>query len=157
MVSVILDEPPDSCTTHNPLQALRIFPSSENKGRSAYSSIIRSPLVWGRQKGTPICSDFPVFFRFVPMCAPCFRECPDLFRYAPFLPICSDLFSEQIRTNQGNSFLPTPFTNPRIMCKCQGFCKRWFPNGGSSFVRRANPGIPFNLNVISVLPHFASF
>ena len=122
----------------------------------------------------PICSDFPVFFRFVPICAPSFpcfffeflvfsrarnslfflsifpffskdcrglagiknpcsfggfpghfpkkqgKEgqgfarlvfgiCSDLLR---FLPICSDLFSEQIRTNQGNPFLPTPFANP---------------------------------------------
>ena len=40
---------------------------------------------WGRQKGiTLICSEFPVFFRFVPICAPCFWECPDF-------PICSDL------------------------------------------------------------------
>ena len=35
-----------------------------------------------------------------------------------FLPICSNLFSEQIRTNQGNPFLPTPFANPR----CWGLC-----------------------------------
>ena len=39
----------------------------------------------------PICSDF---FRFLPICAPCFREYPDLFR---FLPICFQNKSEQIR------------------------------------------------------------
>ena len=65
----------------------------------------------------------PDFFRFVPISpfsSDLFRFavlvfgnaliCSDLFR---FLPICSDLFSEQIRTNQGNPFLPTPFANPR--------------------------------------------
>ena len=32
-------------------------------------------------------------------------------------------------------------------------CKRWFPNGGSSLVRRANSGTPlFNLNFTSILP-----
>ena len=41
----------------------------------------------------------------------------DLFRFAP---ICSDVFSdseisEQIRTNQGNPFLPTPFASPRLL------------------------------------------
>ena len=46
----------------------------------------------------PICSDFPVFFRFVPICAPCFREYADLFRFAPNSSlICSVLFSEQVR------------------------------------------------------------
>ena len=51
----------------------------------------------GRRAFVPICSDFPVSFRFVPICAPCFREYPGLFR---FVPICSDFFrfaSEQIR------------------------------------------------------------
>ena len=41
--------------------------------------------------------------RFLPICS-------DLLR---FVPICSDLSSEQIRTNQGNPFLPTPFASPR--------------------------------------------
>ena len=37
-------------------------------------------------------------------------------------------------------------------------CKRWFPNGGSSLVRRPNSGIPFQpqfyLHFTSVLPQF---
>ena len=58
--------------------------------KSLVFSFFPAPIGWGRQKGiTPICSDFPVFFRFVPICAPCFREYPDLFR---FVPICSDFF-----------------------------------------------------------------
>ena len=69
------------------------------------------PTLWGRQKGvTPICSDFFVFFRCVPICTPCFREYPDLFRFAP---ISSALFRFVFRTNQGNPFLPTPFASPR--------------------------------------------
>ena len=63
--------------------------------------------MWGRQKGiTPICSEL----RFLPICVPCFQEYHDLFRFAP---ISSDLVSDQIRTNQGNPFLPTAFVNPR--------------------------------------------
>ena len=140
------------------------------------------PRNWGRQEGvTLICSDFPILSLVVPICDPCFRECPDLFRlgedffqriakgaggkgprqktsksvkkffetfrqflrsakkknvenrqkaskgfstlfdnfraapfYRPllggcegkshFVPISSDLFSEQTRTNQGNPF-----------------------------------------------------
>ena len=54
-----------------------------------------------------ICS---VFFRFVPICVACFREYPDLFRFAP---ISSDLFRFVFRTNQGNPFLPTPIATPR--------------------------------------------
>ena len=40
---------------------------------------------------SPICVDlfrFPCFFRFAPICGPCFWECPDLFRS---LAICPDL------------------------------------------------------------------
>ena len=57
---------------------------------------------------TPICSDFPVFFRFVPICDP-----------------GSDFFRFVFRTNQGNPFLPTPlagnpflptpFASPRLV------------------------------------------
>ena len=50
----------------------------------------------------PICSDFLVFFRFVPICAPCFQ---DLFW---FVPISSDLFSEQMPFCQ--PLLQTPDT-----------------------------------------------
>ena len=78
---------------------------------------ISEPPVWVHQKGvTPICSDFPNFFRFLPICVPCFLEYPDLFRFVPIAPISSDLFSEQIRTNQGNTLLPTPFAIPRQSC-----------------------------------------
>ena len=59
-------------------------------------------------RSVPICSQW--LPRFLPICAPCFQEYPDAFRFAPF---CSDLFSEQIRTIQGNPFLPTPFAHPR--------------------------------------------
>ena len=61
----------------------------------------------------PICSDLRFLFtgipRFVPICS-------DLLR---FLPICSELFSEQIRTNQGNPFLPT-------LCKSSKIADRQF-------------------------------
>ena len=77
----------------------------------------RSPLFGVGRRGSPrfvpICSDFPVFFRFVPICAPCFRECPDLFRFVPicsvffrFVPICFQNKSEQIRE--------TPFCRPLL-------------------------------------------
>ena len=66
----------------------------------------------GRQKGiNPICSDFRVFFRFIPICAPCFRE---------FVPICSNLlrflpiFSEKFWTNQNKSRKLTPFWRPLL-------------------------------------------
>ena len=49
--------------------------------------------IWVGRRGSPrfapICSDFPVFFRFVPICVPCLREYPDLFR---FVLICSVFF-----------------------------------------------------------------
>ena len=61
----------------------------------------------GRRGFVPICSDLrSLFSGFVPICS-------DLLR---FLPICADLFSEQIRTNQGSPFLPTPFASPRMKC-----------------------------------------
>ena len=47
---------------------------------------------------------FGNLFRFVPICSVFFR----------FVPICFQNKSEQIRTNQGNPFLPTPFANPRV-------------------------------------------
>ena len=42
---------------------------------------------------TPICSDFPVFFRFVPICALVFWN-------TPIVPISSDLFRFAFRTNR---------------------------------------------------------
>ena len=57
----------------------------------------------GSPRFVPICSDFPLFFRFVPICVPCFRECPDVFR---FLPICFPSKSGQIRA--------TPFCRPLL-------------------------------------------
>ena len=57
----------------------------------------------GSPRFVPICSDFPVFFRFVPICAPCFRECPDLFRFVPF---SSDLFRFVFRPNRNKSGKP---------------------------------------------------
>ena len=81
--------------------------SSLGKGIREQKRHISEPLVWGHQKGvTPICSDFPVFFRFVPICVPCFLE------YLDF----SDLFrfpqnkSEQIREtpHSADAFCRTP-------------------------------------------------
>ena len=79
-----------------------------------------APDLGSAEGGHPDLFRFPrfFFFRFVPICVSCFRECPDcsdVFRFTPFFPICSDLFSEQIRTNQRNPFLPTPFGNPRLI------------------------------------------
>ena len=64
----------------------------------------------------------PDLFRNVPiylLSSDGFRFALLAFRNAPicsdlllFLPICSDLFSEQIGTDQGNSFLPTPLQSP---------------------------------------------
>ena len=58
-------------------------------------------------QGGRICPDW---FRFLPFfCIPCFLE---------FVPIYSDfgsdLFSAEIRTNQGNPFLLTPFASHRL-------------------------------------------
>ena len=71
--------------------------------------MIRSPRFGVGRRGSP---------RFVPISPFSSRS---LFSGIPrFVPICSDLlrfpsdlFSEQIRTNQGNPFLPTPFANPQ--------------------------------------------
>ena len=82
------------------------------------------PPVWGRQKGvTPSCSHLFQFVPISPFSSDLFRFALLVFRNTPissdssdllrFLQICSDLFSEQIRTDQGNPFLPTPFANPR--------------------------------------------
>ena len=93
MLMARLSEPPNLGSAEGDL--LRFVPISPFS-----SDLFRfSLLVFGN---APICSDL------------------DLLR---FLPICSDLFSEQIRTNQGNPFLPTPFTNPRdyIMRCAKGF------------------------------------
>ena len=81
------------------------------------------PPIWGQQKGvTPICSDLFRFARFLPICSdlrslfsgmPRFLPiCSDLLR---FLPICSDLFSEQIRE--------TPFCRPLLQIPRQNLFK----------------------------------
>ena len=59
---------------------------------------------------TPICSDFPVFFRFVQILVFGNPICSDLSDLLRFLPICSDLFHNK----SGNTFLPTvdPFGEP---------------------------------------------
>ena len=71
----------------------------------------------------PICSDLSQFvFRYFPICSTLFSEQIrtnqgnlDLFQFVfRYCPTCSTFFSEQIRTNQGNPLLPTPFANPRI-------------------------------------------
>ena len=67
-------------------------------GRHVYKRMHLFRTTWGSAEGvTPICSDFPPFFRFVPICAPCsgvapifFPICSDFFR---FLPVCSEVFS----------------------------------------------------------------
>ena len=73
--------------------------------------ILSEPPIWGRQKGvTPTCSDFPVFFRFLPICTLCFW---DLFQ---FVLICSAFFRFVLRTNQNKSGKPLsadPFCNSR--------------------------------------------
>ena len=77
----------------------------------------------GSPRFVPMCSDFPVFFRFVPICAPCFREYPDLFRSVPifsdffrFVPICFQNKSEQIRE--------TPFCRPLLQISDQNAGQR---------------------------------
>ena len=78
----------------------------------------------------PICSNFPVFFRFVPI-SPfssdlfrfallVFAICSDLFRFAPF---SSDLFRFVFRTNQNRSGKPL---------SADPFCKS-LKNGPSRF------------------------
>ena len=61
---------------------------------------------------SPFSSDL---FRFALLVVGNTPICSDLLR---FLPICSDLLTEQIRTNQGDPFLPTPFANPRFLFDC---------------------------------------
>ena len=50
-----------------------------------WGSLAQSPQFGVGRRGSPrivpICSDFPVFFRFVLICAPCFREYPDLLQF----------------------------------------------------------------------------
>ena len=64
----------------------------------------------GSPRFVPTCSDFPLFFRFVPICVPCFREYPDLFRFALF---SSDLFRFVFRTNQ-KKIRETRFCRPLL-------------------------------------------
>ena len=89
----------DNYRAHSPIY------EAERNSLSSLSGTRPEPPLWVRQKGvTPICSDF---FRFLPICAPCFREIPDVFRFAPFssfVPICFQNKSEQIRE--------TPFCRP---------------------------------------------
>ena len=89
---------------HSQSQIASDLASPEPKRQNSRRKNVSESPVRGRQKGvTPICSDFPVFFRFVPICAPCFREYLDLFR---FVPICSDFFRFVFRTNQNKSGKP---------------------------------------------------
>ena len=96
------------------------FPADSRRLSIRFDRFSSEPLVWGRQKGvTPISSDFPVFFRFVPICAPCFREYPDLFRFAPF---SDDWFRFVFRTNQNKSGKPLsadPFLQIPDFCHFQ--------------------------------------
>ena len=72
------------------------------------------PPTWDRQEGVtpPDLFRFPVFFLFVPIVFPCFAECADLFRFAPF---SSGLFRFPFRTNHNKSGKPLS-TDP--FCKC---------------------------------------
>ena len=65
---------------------------------------------FGRKKFVPICSDFPVFFRFAPICI---REYLDLFRSASF---SSDLFRFVFSTDQNKSGKPLS-TILLLLCK----------------------------------------
>ena len=80
----------------------------------------------------PICSDFPVFFRFVPICVPRLRECPDLFRFAP---ISSDLFRFVFRTNQNKSGKPL---------SADPFCKSPIESHKEFGLSNLYAGDPFN-------------
>ena len=67
---------------------------------------------WGRQKGvTPICSDFPFFFRCLPICVSCLWEYHDLFLFVlgipRFLPICFQNNAEQT-SETPDSFCKSP-------------------------------------------------
>ena len=97
------------------------------------------PAIWGRQKGSPrsvpICSVFPICFS-------------DLFRFALLVfGICSDLFSEQIRTNQGNPFLPTPLNILRI-------CKSPICAIKSGLVHVTAPSVHVTGRLVHVTPAF---
>ena len=74
--------------------------AATGSSHSSAGRINRSPQFGVGRRGSPICSDFYVSFRFVAICAPCLRECPELFRFAPvsfrFVPICFQNKSEQI-------------------------------------------------------------
>ena len=65
--------------------------------------IFGAPNLGSAEGVTPICSDFPVFFRCALLVFGNTPICSDLLR---FLSICSDLFSEQIRE--------TPFGRPLL-------------------------------------------
>ena len=87
--------------------------------------LLSEPPLWGRQKGVaPICFDFPVFFRFVPISLFSGRlrfvpSCSDFFR---FVPICFQNKSEQIRE--------TPFCRPLLQVPDSSFGASWDrPNG----------------------------
>ena len=70
---------------------------------------------------------FPVFFRFVPICVPCYREYPDLFRFAPF---SSDLLRFVFRTDQNKSGKPLSadplLQRMRLFClQLEASCLQW--------------------------------
>ena len=109
------------CGSFSTLFRAFLTPGPRGPG-NPFSAFFRSFLVGSPGLGSPE-RGHPDLFRFVPI-SPFFSDlfrfaflvfwnapiCSDLFR---FLPIGSVLFSEQIRTNQGNPLLPTPFAIPR--------------------------------------------
>ena len=91
------------------------FFENKNCSEIVAGQFFRSPRFGVGRRGSP---------RFVPISpfsSDLLRFALLVFRNIPicsvFLPICSDLFSEQITTNQGNTFLPTPFANPRFLSR----------------------------------------
>ena len=76
-------------------------PKIQNLGNCCGLESIGAPNLGSTEGSHPICSDFPVSFRFVPICDPCFRGCPDFLPMCSnlhrFLPICFQNKSEQIR------------------------------------------------------------
>ena len=107
----------ESRISRKPRKPRELLPSAKRPCRSAmwiFQPEFRRSPIWCRQKGvSSICSDLFRFPRFLPICVPCFRECPDLFRFVPicsvffrFVPICFQNKSEQIRE--------TPFCRPLL-------------------------------------------
>ena len=122
---------------------------NQKGGISQFFRFFRGPPIGDSGKGSrrfcPICADFGRFS--LGFCRPwkTKRRFGSISRR--FGPIWRSL---QIRQNQRVPFGPTPFGNSRFFRIstlergfCPRVCKRWFPNGGSSLVRRVNSGSPF--------------